>query len=264
MILEWEIPLYQAAERLIVGLGELNPNEIGDEHDFIHDLILLLGGRAEMGFFDVLMSAGRIEQLLWKHYPDELQLLRTHLNARIQCPVVLEAITERGRPLSSQSSAIRDRSRSPLRSGQQNPLSSLSAQAAAGDVQAADASKELVNSKDGVACLFCPVVLLNQENYEEHLRVSKLCGAYSKNQCTYCGKCYTQKGTLTQHVQEAHEQIGLHTCATCGYRNASRSNMNKHEKRCQGGSLVTCTICHRGFATERGLMQHRQKIHKKY
>lgn len=110
------------------------------------------------------------------------------------------------------------------------------------------------------ACFWCPEHLQDQQALDQHLLISSLCKSYSKNYCPLCRRHFSQRGTLTQHIQQQHQKVGLHRCPTCEYRCASKSNMNIHRQRCNGGG-TQCNICNKVCKTPGGLKLHMRHLH---
>ena len=56
--------------------------------------------------------------------------------------------------------------------------------------------------------------------------------------CSNCGKCFSTKRKLRNHVLILHENLKLFQCSVCDYQTGFKRNMRKHIDRIHGGSEI--------------------------
>ena len=79
--------------------------------------------------------------------------------------------------------------------------------------------------------------------------------------CEFCGKLFTQKGTLKSHIGFIHEMSKKeHKCGYCGKSCGSKRYMKIHIDVVHEGKTYDCDTCGKSFATEGVLNKHKLKV----
>ena len=80
-----------------------------------------------------------------------------------------------------------------------------------------------------------------------------------KFQCSVCGKEYTSKRGLKDHIVIKHERKGRFKCQLCGKAFADQRPFNVHQTTHL--KPLKCQVCQQGYKTEMSLKRHNEKEH---
>jgi len=88
-------------------------------------------------------------------------------------------------------------------------------------------------------------------------------------QCHACGKAYSYKCKLTEHIKEKHEasptdkRIFPYVCETCGKGVRSRADLEGHMAHKHNATKQhKCHICSEEFGYKHRLLNHMRVLHK--
>nr|CAD7589754.1 unnamed protein product [Timema genevievae] len=96
-------------------------------------------------------------------------------------------------------------------------------------------------------------------NMSGNLRTSTLCKRSKSHLCKVCGKGYTTKGSLSQHINIHKGQ--RFNCKKCGMTFTYKSNLRSHWLRHLGLRLFKCETCGKNFNQNSNLTRHKM-IHE--
>ena len=82
-----------------------------------------------------------------------------------------------------------------------------------------------------------------------------------KVNCEHCGKIFSDKHGLKQHIQGAHEGI-KYSCDQCEYQGNQQGNLRQHIQSKHEGLKHTCQYCDQQFGTQGNLKIHMQGKHE--
>ncbi|XP_075158937.1 uncharacterized protein LOC142232105 [Haematobia irritans] len=119
--------------------------------------------------------------------------------------------------------------------------------------------KEHPNKRCYVLC--CQRKLSRRHQLEEHIRVHVDPGAFK---CKLCGKCCTNKRTLSNHMYEQHTEQGQersYECPTCHKCFAKKPVWKRHMEIHEPNKDHICKQCGKGFPTEQRRNVHERMVH---
>ena len=107
-------------------------------------------------------------------------------------------------------------------------------------------------------CEVCGKPFYNQSNYDRHMKGHK---GIKEFQCNQCGKAYTSKRSLEQHIDVIHLGKKSFVCNICnqsfGRTTTLRVHMLSHTKELP----FRCEYCSAGYKEKRNLKKHMMKSH---
>ncbi|XP_059615292.1 zinc finger protein 287-like [Phlebotomus argentipes] len=81
--------------------------------------------------------------------------------------------------------------------------------------------------------------------------------------CSTCGKSYTSKANLMQHINIIHLKIKPYECLFCGKELATRYRLEQHlEVHSEKRTKIPCNTCDRSFTSVSNLRRHVNEVHK--
>lgn len=81
--------------------------------------------------------------------------------------------------------------------------------------------------------------------------------------CPYCGRSYSQKGSVNTHIKDMHSAVMQHLCFICGKTYNRKQVLAKHVKTVHGGKTrLSCSLCGKTFKTEFSQRRHMANIHR--
>ena len=104
-------------------------------------------------------------------------------------------------------------------------------------------------------CRVCGKVLKHQTSLTTHMRLHM----GEKFQCSVCGKEYTSKRGLKDHIVIKHERKGRFKCQLCGKAFADQTPFDVHKTTHL--KPLKCQVCQQGYKTEMSLKRHNEKEH---
>ena len=107
-------------------------------------------------------------------------------------------------------------------------------------------------------CEVCGKPFYNQSNYDRHMKGHQ---GIKEFQCNQCGKAYTSKRSMEQHVDVVHLGKKSFVCNVCnqsfGRTTTLRVHMLSHTKELP----FRCEYCSAGYKEKRNLKKHMMKSH---
>lgn len=119
--------------------------------------------------------------------------------------------------------------------------------------------KEHPNKRCYVLC--CQRKLSRRHQLEEHIRVHVDPGAFK---CNICGKCCTNRRTLSNHMYEQHTEQGQERsfeCPICHKKFAKKPVWKRHMEIHEPNKDHICKECGKGFPTEQRRNVHERMVH---
>jgi uncharacterized Zn-finger protein len=80
-------------------------------------------------------------------------------------------------------------------------------------------------------------------------------------ECDDCGKTFSQKDKLKQHMR-IHKEENPHKCNQCGKVLSNASSMKVHYRSHTGEKPYSCDVCGHAFSTSGNRNAHKRKVHK--
>lgn len=146
-----------------------------------------------------------------------------------------------------------------------------------------------------LVCDICGKISKAQRDYERHLAAHAMKVKRKKKStedgpsslfCDKCGKEFSHKSQLVQHISYAHGKIvqcefcnyscpklklGKHMrvhkkasfeCGTCGKMLKTKQTLTAHEREHAGIRPFACNVCSKNFSDNAALKQHKRLVHK--
>ncbi|KAM4034673.1 uncharacterized protein ACNLHF_021348 [Anomaloglossus baeobatrachus] len=111
-------------------------------------------------------------------------------------------------------------------------------------------------TKKPYLCTKCGKCFTHKPNLVQHLRIHTGEKPYS---CSKCGKCFTRKSHVFTH-EKIHTGDETFSCSECGKHFIEKSNLVKHLRIHTGEKPFSCLECGKCFTVKSNLVKH-QKIH---
>lgn len=84
-----------------------------------------------------------------------------------------------------------------------------------------------------------------------------------KHLCSTCGKTFSDRSNLRNHVREKHDNIPRYTCQLCTASFMKKELYEAHVNRHAGMRPHTCNLCQKTYLSKRDLSRHSCNINRK-
>lgn len=74
--------------------------------------------------------------------------------------------------------------------------------------------------------------------------------------CGECGKKFSRKPTLADHIEIVHKGLGTLRCPKCGRCYSKRDSYDRHMRSHEGEVFSICEICGKNFMSNGDLTKH--------
>jgi len=119
-------------------------------------------------------------------------------------------------------------------------------------VEESDTSSD-ENTEFNFRCNLCNVTFSDEEMLARHMKSKHTA---KTNICKDCGKAYSTKGSLAQHVHHYHRHPNAYSCKVCGKTFNRKDFLVKHEKTHTNDREFQCKHCDKAFKTNASLSAH--------
>ena len=122
-------------------------------------------------------------------------------------------------------------------------------------------SHELKHVEVSIICVKCTVCytlyICSSDNHDIQIRCTQLLSKEKQFKCGDCGKEYTHKKDLLNHMEEHLERQT--ECEVC-HRSFKASSVAKHVSACKGKKFY-CTLCNYNTGYKSNLNKHKKTKH---
>ncbi|XP_065660970.1 zinc finger and SCAN domain-containing protein 23 isoform X4 [Hydra vulgaris] len=109
------------------------------------------------------------------------------------------------------------------------------------------------NTEFNYRCNLCNFTYSDQGGLDKHMKAKH---AAKTAVCKECGKAYSSKSSLAQHVHHYHRHPMAHNCAVCGKKFNRKDFLLKHLKTHTSERDLKCSHCDKLFKTRSALSAH--------
>merc|ERR1712080_236072 len=81
--------------------------------------------------------------------------------------------------------------------------------------------------------------------------------------CETCGKCFSQKSNVKQHIEDVHVKTKKFSCEVCDKRFSQKVTLTEHMRVHSGERLFVCEACGKSFSRKSALTRHMEDVHEK-
>ena len=116
-----------------------------------------------------------------------------------------------------------------------------------------------LKSHDGIEyrCSFCSYKSMAQVNLKYHFKTHHL---ERNKRCDQCGKMYTTKGILNQHILLTHSFI-VFPCKKCTFKGKTKGSLRKHSIFTHNKQGQKCKLCDHISYINSDLNEHQRIVH---
>ncbi|XP_057315762.1 zinc finger protein 37-like isoform X1 [Hydractinia symbiolongicarpus] len=107
-------------------------------------------------------------------------------------------------------------------------------------------------------CNLCNFTYSDQLGLSKHMKAKHTA---KTNLCKECGKAYSTKSSLAQHVHHYHKHPMAYTCEVCDKKFNRKDFLTKHQKTHTEERSFQCTHCDKQFKTSASLSAHVNGTH---
>ena len=107
-------------------------------------------------------------------------------------------------------------------------------------------------------CEVCSKPFYNQSNYDRHMKGHQ---GIKEFQCNQCGKAYTSKRSMEQHVDVVHLGKKSFVCNVCNQTFGRTTTLRVHMLSHTKDLPFRCEYCSAGYKEKRNLKKHMMKSH---
>ena len=129
------------------------------------------------------------------------------------------------------------------------------------DIENGIVSPEKVKKKleKRVNCELCGKGFVYACQYERHMKGHS---GIKDHQCTECGKSYSSKRSMEQHVEIVHQGKKTFECKVCCQMFGRLSSLRVHDLSHTKELPFKCDFCSAGYKEKRNLLKHVAKVHQ--
>ena len=120
--------------------------------------------------------------------------------------------------------------------------------------------KSSAHTGDVYKCEICNSILVTEDGFRKHTE-SKQC---LKHSCNQCGKGFSSKSNLGQHMnthRSETEKVYNFNCEKCGKCFTSKQGLTDHDRIHENIKPYPCDICGKLFRKQGGLRAHKNTVH---
>lgn len=176
----------------------------------------------------------------------------TEMHSLSSCAVTIEhnstlSVTVSSNIIAHDTTANEDSSNS----GAKTPVISFT-----GPGEESDKSKKQYQHKKTRTCPICAKVYTASSSYFYHMKYFHK--GSREHECEVCGKKFTTKPSLTQHMAIHNGQYDLQ-CKVCEKKFKFKASLYIHEQTHSGKKVWSCSQCHRSFRWRTHLTRHMKR-----
>ena len=83
------------------------------------------------------------------------------------------------------------------------------------------------------------------------------------NMCDICGKGFTSKSGMLEHVRHVHEKLKKHKCDLCGKTFSTNHGLKNHKMSIHDEiRKFPCDLCDKTYINDQKLREHKQNVHE--
>jgi len=114
-------------------------------------------------------------------------------------------------------------------------------------------SDEEENTEFNFRCNLCNMTFSDEDTLMRHMKSKHTA---KTNICKDCGKAYSTRGSLAQHVHHYHRHPNAYSCSVCHKKFNRKDFLAKHEKTHTNDREFKCKLCEKTYKTNASLSAH--------
>lgn len=119
-------------------------------------------------------------------------------------------------------------------------------------------SDEEENTEFNFRCNLCNMTFSDEDTLMRHMKAKHTA---KTNICKDCGKAYSTRGSLAQHVHHYHRHPNAYSCKVCHKKFNRKDFLAKHEKTHTNDREFKCKLCDKTYKTNASLSAHMNGSH---